>query len=360
MQSSSLSFLVLGYYGSEIYRQAPPMPERVVTTDGTVLFTGQDINDGQNVWQSMGGQEVGTIWGHGAYVAPDWSADWLHREATWLLNHWAAESGGKTYARPCAREHRPRSRQRLKEEIRTNTYDAANGRPGRLAGARRGDRGRGRALRRLCLATTPELQHLRKAYAIPANTIKDPGAPAHDERVLLLDRVGLRHRAARASTITYTNNWPAEALIGNRPTGSDRGLVGVSFVVLLAGIGALGLVFRRGSAIRTLRNKSTVPQTDPLLALKPDALDAGDAEVFLGGGGADRGAGRARRRHRALRRGGRRLLRHPARPMAALLGDPHLAHAVGHLLDRHRLAGDGAVHRARRFRAMNRAGKSWA
>ena len=56
----ALSFLVLGYFGSEIYRQAPPMPERVVTTDGTVLFTGQDIRDGQNVWQSMGGQEVGT------------------------------------------------------------------------------------------------------------------------------------------------------------------------------------------------------------------------------------------------------------------------------------------------------------
>jgi nitric oxide reductase subunit B len=69
----TLSFLVLGYYGSEIYRQAPPVPKRVVTSDGRVLLTGQDIKDGQNVWQSMGGEEVGTIWGHGAYVAPDWT-----------------------------------------------------------------------------------------------------------------------------------------------------------------------------------------------------------------------------------------------------------------------------------------------
>ena len=75
------SFGILGYYGTEIYRQAPPVPERVVTTDGTVVFTAEEIRDGQNVWQSMGGQEVGTVWGHGAYVAPDWSADWLHREA---------------------------------------------------------------------------------------------------------------------------------------------------------------------------------------------------------------------------------------------------------------------------------------
>jgi hypothetical protein len=51
----AFSFLVLGYFGSEIYRQAPPLPKRVVATDGTVLFTGQQIKDGQNVWQSMGG-----------------------------------------------------------------------------------------------------------------------------------------------------------------------------------------------------------------------------------------------------------------------------------------------------------------
>ncbi len=74
-----MSFSVLGYYGREIYHQAPPIPERVVTPDGAVVFSKQDILDGQNVWQSIGGQEVGSIWGHGAYVAPDWSADWLHR-----------------------------------------------------------------------------------------------------------------------------------------------------------------------------------------------------------------------------------------------------------------------------------------
>ena len=94
------SFAVLGYFGRELYRQAPPLPDRVVTTEGRVIYTGDDIKEGQNVWQSMGGQEVGTVWGHGAYVAPDWSADYLHREATWLLDHWAqaAAGPGKTYA----------------------------------------------------------------------------------------------------------------------------------------------------------------------------------------------------------------------------------------------------------------------
>src|ERR1700690_1249546 len=114
-----ISFSVLGYYGHEIYLQAPPIPSKVVTADGKVLFTGQDIKDGQNVWQSMGGQEVGTVWGHGAYVAPDWSADWLHREATWLLDHWAAQIGGKTFEQLPA-ETQAALKERLKQEIRSN------------------------------------------------------------------------------------------------------------------------------------------------------------------------------------------------------------------------------------------------
>ena len=75
----AISFSVLLYYGYKIYQVSPPVPEQVVDANGKVLFTGQEIKDGQNVWQSIGGQEVGTIWGHGAYVAPDWTADWLHR-----------------------------------------------------------------------------------------------------------------------------------------------------------------------------------------------------------------------------------------------------------------------------------------
>jgi nitric oxide reductase subunit B len=56
-----LSFAILGYYGAEIYRQAPPVPERVVTTDGSVLLTGQEIKDGQNVWQSLSVQQIAAI-----------------------------------------------------------------------------------------------------------------------------------------------------------------------------------------------------------------------------------------------------------------------------------------------------------
>ncbi|MCL4721672.1 MAG: nitric-oxide reductase large subunit, partial [Gammaproteobacteria bacterium] len=75
-----LSFAVLGWMGREIYLAAPPIPQAVVLDDGSTLFTAADIRRGQQVWLAAGGQQLGSVWGHGGYVAPDWSADWLHRE----------------------------------------------------------------------------------------------------------------------------------------------------------------------------------------------------------------------------------------------------------------------------------------
>src|ERR1043165_3237885 len=74
-----VSFAVLGWTGVRVYQQAPPIPDRVVATDGREIIPSGAISAGQNVWQAMGGMEVGSIWGNGSYVAPDWAAVWLQR-----------------------------------------------------------------------------------------------------------------------------------------------------------------------------------------------------------------------------------------------------------------------------------------
>src|SRR4030095_14047626 len=94
------SFTVLGWVGVEIFRQAPPIPKEVVTTDGRTVVAAGDISNGQNVWQAMGGMQVGSIWGHGSYVAPDWTADYLHREALYMLEKWAKAEFAKDYGSP--------------------------------------------------------------------------------------------------------------------------------------------------------------------------------------------------------------------------------------------------------------------
>ena len=97
-----------------------------MTASGDVLATRADILDGQQVWQSMGGQQIGTIWGHGAYQAPDWSADWLHREATALLDTWSRGAHGVAFD-ALGVETQEVLRARLTREMRTNTYDATSG-----------------------------------------------------------------------------------------------------------------------------------------------------------------------------------------------------------------------------------------
>ena len=71
------TLFVLGWFGRELYRKVPPIPLEVRIESGERLMTKEDILRGQQAWQSIGGQQVGSIWGHGAYQAPDWSADWI-------------------------------------------------------------------------------------------------------------------------------------------------------------------------------------------------------------------------------------------------------------------------------------------
>src|SRR5678816_3789194 len=117
------SFAVLGSVGYKALNNAPPIPGVVVTENGETLFDRAAIQQGQNVWQSLGGQEVGSIFGHGAYVAPDWTADWLHRESAFILDRWAAESGNSFERLPA--EQQASLKARLQLLMRTNTYDSA-------------------------------------------------------------------------------------------------------------------------------------------------------------------------------------------------------------------------------------------
>jgi nitric oxide reductase subunit B len=101
-----------------------PIPAEVTTTAGDLVRGATTIEAGQNVWQSMGGMEQGSIWGHGSYVAPDWTADWLHRESVAMLDIWGAQEFGRSYDQLPPINKRS-LRQRLVVESRTNTYDSA-------------------------------------------------------------------------------------------------------------------------------------------------------------------------------------------------------------------------------------------
>jgi nitric oxide reductase subunit B len=106
---------------------------------------------------------------------------------------------------------------------------------------------------------------LRKSYAIPVNAIKTP------ERRQLINAFYFWATWAcgteRPGTqVTYTQNWPPEPLIDNRPTGSIIVWSVVSFVVLLAGVGTLVWYFA-AQRRKTDEESADLPARDPLLAL---------------------------------------------------------------------------------------------
>jgi len=254
----TVSFAVLIYYGREIYRQAPPIPEKVVTTDGRVLFTGQDIKDGQNIWQSMGGQEMGTVWGHGAYQAPDWSADWLHRESVYMLDQMAELSDGKMY-RDLAEPRKAALRAELQQEIRSNTYTASDGTL-TISPLRAEAIAQNSAYYGGLFTNAPERAADRETYSIPENSLRDP------ERVRKLNAFFFWISWACVTErpgqqMTYTNNWPPEELVANKPTGSLLLWTGFSVIMLIAGIGGMGWFY----AGRRREEDLELPQKQPLL-----------------------------------------------------------------------------------------------
>ncbi|MAE94078.1 MAG: nitric oxide reductase large subunit [Deltaproteobacteria bacterium] len=253
------TFSILGFFGREVYRQAPPIPERIVTGSGRVLLTRDDILTGQQVWQSIGGQQVGSIWGHGAYQAPDWSADWLHREATSLLALWSAREHAVAVA-DLAAPDRAALEGRLREEMRGNTYDAGSGtlvvsedRASAMAETAR----HYRAL----FGGDPALHALRDDYAMRETSVE--GAEKLRQLAAFFFWTSWACTTERpGSDTTYTNNWPHEPLVGNRPSSANLLWSLLSIAVLLAGIG--GLVAFHAARAEKDADEAATPRQDPL------------------------------------------------------------------------------------------------
>ena len=261
-----VSFGVLGFFGVEIFRTMPPFPEKVVTTDGEVLFEGQDIKDGQNVWQSIGGQTVGSIWGHGAYIAPDWNADYLHRESEVMLRK-LAERDGLDY-KTLSEADKAKYQVLLREELRKNTYDPATGiitySPLRAEAAREV----GEHYTKLFLGTdeSPEYAKLRSDYALRGRSLEDPAKMAKMNAffawtswVCVTDRPG--------SDVSYTNNWPHDPTIGNIAPTSLHLWSGFSVLMLLAAVGILVYYYAQSKE----EEEGPMPASDPLRGMKPTA-----------------------------------------------------------------------------------------
>ena len=270
-----VSFSALLWVGSEIHRVMPPIPEKVLTSSGDVVFTKDDIQTGRVVWQSIGGQQLGSIWGHGGYVAPDWTADWLHREAVEILDRWArAEYSAPGYD-ALGKSEQAALQSRLQDMMRTNTFDEANGTividDDRLAAIHNVS-----AHYQSLFSNDPATKSLREAYAMKESTVADA---EHRRQMTAFywwtSWTAVTQRPGKE--ITYTNNWPYDPLVGNEPPSNLFMWTVFSVLFLIAGIALLGWHY----AVNHERDEDPkLPLTDPLADVKVTPSMKATAKYF--------------------------------------------------------------------------------
>ena len=247
-----ISFSVLGWIGTRIYHEMPPVPDKVLVTDGTVLVEPGEIQAGQNVWQTLGGMQVGSVWGHGSYVAPDWSADWLHREAMFILQKWSETEFQTKYA-DLDEERQSQLRGRLTSMMRKNTFDPTTT-------SITVDPIRAEAFRANLEHFSEVFSQGKTEYAIPRGAVTDP-MRLRNLSAFFFWTAWAACTDRPHDRVSYTNNWPYEPLVGNHPSGENIVWTGVSIIMLLAGISAMVWWY----AIRKAEeNSPELPSDDPL------------------------------------------------------------------------------------------------
>ncbi|MGA9592444.1 MAG: hypothetical protein WBS18_05060, partial [Candidatus Acidiferrales bacterium] len=217
-------FLILGMLAYRTYTDEPPIPSRVVGPSGEVLFTGTDVIAGQEVFLRNGLMEYGSIFGHGAYLGPDFTADYLHRAALIAIDHYGGPSSEA-------------AKQQTISDFKTNRYDAGTG-VLEYSGAQ------AEAFEKLedyygGYFGAPDTKHGLRPSAIT------------DPRQIKQLTAFFSWSAWAGSTLrphlnySYTNNWPPESLVGNHPTADAIVWSVLSLIALLGGIGILLAAFGR-------------------------------------------------------------------------------------------------------------------
>jgi nitric oxide reductase subunit B len=219
-----IGFTILGYLANSIVHKHPPIPNSVIDENGSILFTGNEIMKGQHLFQKYGLMQYGTIFGHGAYMGPDFTAQYLHEEALMMQ---------KFYARGL--QVSPDVEARVLQELKNNSYNPQSkiltytmGQSNFFSAQRSyyqewfGPLITQKGLKRPHIQDTNEIHALTSFFSWAAWT----------------------SAALRPGTdYSYTNNWPPDALAGNYPTAQAFFWSVMSLIALLGGAGLVFFAF---------------------------------------------------------------------------------------------------------------------
>jgi nitric oxide reductase subunit B len=220
-----VGFAVLGYLAIRVYEDHAPIPKQILSEKGDVILTEDDILNGQEAFLTYGLMQYGTVYGHGAYLGPDFTADYLHRQAKRMLEFYGKDPRPEERVRKDLRENRfNRETKNLKwSDAQVDAFHALL-RYYREEFFNREESGAGLGPR--AIPDETEVKQITAFFAWTAWTAsaERPGQP-----------------------YSYTNNWPPEPLVGNQLTQEAVIWSTLSIIALLGGIGAMLGIFGRYS-----------------------------------------------------------------------------------------------------------------
>jgi nitric oxide reductase subunit B len=219
-----VGFFVMGLLAYRIHVGQPPVPSQVIGQDGDVLFTGSDIISGQKVFLSRGLMQYGSIFGHGGYLGPDYTADYLRRASELVLAAYAAEQ-------------RLDAEEQTVLEFKTNRYDPDTQ---NLTFTPK----QGAAFRELVGYYTAYFSDPTTDKGLRPAAITNPD-DLHDLTAFFAWTAWAGSTLRPGKTYSYTNNWPPEPRVRNVPTGAMVTWSVLSLIALLGGIGVLLAAFGR-------------------------------------------------------------------------------------------------------------------
>ncbi len=267
-----LEFAVLIWVttGSYYRTSKPPIPEKITDESGTVLFTGTDIQNGQQVFLRKALMDNGSIWGHGAYMGPDFSGQYLHNVAL-EVSGFIAEEKYKSSLSDLSSEQKESLVGMTHDFLTKNRYSYEN---------------------HNLLFTDPEKKSFNGQISYWKDYFQTPSLNRGLPSTLLVDNEEIRQLttffawAAWASAAnapgknySYTNNFPYEPLIGNGPSSAAILWSALSLITLLGGIALILFFFGRFNYLGWREGKDLVPPQ--LIPGKPTAIERSSIKFFL-------------------------------------------------------------------------------
>jgi len=225
-----MGFTILIWLAVRSYQDAPPIPDKVVGPNGEIIFTRNDIRAGQQVFLKYGLMENGTVWGHGAYLGPDFSAEYLHALSV-DIGSMLAQQRFKRNLQDLSITERDLVNAETAQWLKQNRYDPQT---------------ETLAITQIeCVSYRQQIAKWTAYFStpvrsagLPAKYIKNPSELAQLTAFFawtawasVADRPGL--------TYSYTNNFPYDPVVGNTPTSDAVLWSALSLISLLAGTAAV-------------------------------------------------------------------------------------------------------------------------